>query len=199
MAPIRTAIIGLSSSSKTSWASAAHLPYLLSPRGKEKYEIVALCSSSIDAARRAIAHYNLPNETRAYGDPQVLANDPDIDLVVNCTRVDVHHPTIFPSVKAGKKVFVEWPLAQDLAHVKDIVDAARSIGNQSMIGLQGRVAPTVLKIRQILEEGSIGKVLSTEVRAAGGSNDREVLPSGLKYFTDRSIGGNIYTIGFGHR
>lgn len=199
MAPIRTAIIGLSSSSKTSWASAAHLPYLLSPRGKEKYEIVALCSSSIDAARRAIAHYNLPNETRAYGDPQVLANDPDIDLVVNCTRVDVHHPTILPSVKAGKKVFVEWPLAQDLAHVKDIVDAARSIGNQSMIGLQGRVAPTVLKIRQILEEGSIGKVLSTEVRAAGGSNDREVLPSGLKYFTDRSIGGNIYTIGFGHR
>ncbi|KAH6609085.1 oxidoreductase family [Trichoderma cornu-damae] len=198
MAPIRTAIIGLSRSSASSWASAAHLPYLLSARGREKYQIVALCNSSVEAAKRAIEAFELPPETKAYGDPQAVADDKDIDLVVVSTRVDVHYSTALPSVKAGKKVFVEWPLAHDVAHAKDLVDAARASGSQTLVGHQGREAPPVVKLRQLLERGSVGKVLSSEIRAYGGTIDREALTPGLKYFTDRSVGGNVVTIGVGH-
>ncbi|PNY29654.1 NAD(P)-binding protein [Tolypocladium capitatum] len=198
MAPIRTAIVGLSASAITSWASSAHLPYLLSARGRAKYTIVALCNSSVDAAKRAIATYKLAPETRAYGDPQALADDEDIDLVVCCTRVDVHHQTILPSVKAGKSVFVEWPLAQDVAHAQELVAAADASGSRSLVGLQGRVSPAVAQLRQLLHQRRIGKVLSSEVKAFGGSLDRQLLSSGLKYFTDLDVGGNIVTIGFGH-
>ncbi|KAL7944935.1 hypothetical protein V8C42DRAFT_324127 [Trichoderma barbatum] len=198
MAPIRTAIIGLSSTAVTSWASAAHLPYLLSARGREKYQIVALCNSSVEAAKRAIEAFKLPPETKAYGDPQAVADDQDIDLVVVSTRVDVHYETALASVKAGKDVFVEWPLAQDAAHAKKLVDAARVGGGRTLVGNQGREAPPIVKVRQLLEQGSIGKILSSELRAFGGSVDREALTSGLKYFTDRAIGGNIVTIGVGH-
>ena len=78
MAPIRVGIIGLSSKATTSWASRAHLPYLLASNGK--YEIKALCNSSVDAAEAAINSYKLPSSTKAYGDPQALANDPDVRL-----------------------------------------------------------------------------------------------------------------------
>lgn len=199
MAPIRLAIIGLSSSAATSWASGAHLPYLLSARGRAKYEILALCNSSVEAAQRAIKSYNLPPSTRAYGDPQSVADDADIDLVVCCTRVDVHHPTILPSVKAGKDVFVEWPLAHDISHVRELVAAADASGSRTIVGLQGRVSPVVLKLRELLEQDRIGKILSSEVKSAGGSVDREFLPPALEYFTERAIGGNFVTIGFGHR
>ncbi|KAH7324260.1 hypothetical protein B0I35DRAFT_348900 [Stachybotrys elegans] len=195
---IRVGIIGLSSSAKTSWASGAHLPYLLSPRGQSKYRIVALCNSSVEAAKRAVETYNLPPETRTYGDPKSLAEDPDVDLVVNCTRVDVHYSTILPSVKAGKNVFVEWPLAHNAQHASDLVQEAKKSGSATMVGLQGRLAPVYVKIKQILEQGRVGKILSAEIRASGGTNDREKLPPGLAYFGDRSIGGNVYTIGFGH-
>ncbi|CAM1508617.1 Fc.00g054650.m01.CDS01 [Cosmosporella sp. VM-42] len=198
MSPIRTAIIGLSASAKTSWASNAHLPYLLSPRGRSKYEIIALCNTSIDAARRSIQHYNLPAETRAYEDPESLARDPDIELVVCCTRVDVHHPTILPSVKAGKAVYVEWPLAQDYEHVEQLVASAKESGSRTVVGVQGRLAPPVVKLRDLIQQGRIGKVLSSEVRAAGGSMDRDLLSSGIKYFTQSAVGGNVFTIGFGH-
>lgn len=199
MAPIRTALIGLSSSAATSWASSAHLPYLLSARGRERYTITALCNSSVDAARRSIAAYGLPPETtKAYGDPRSLAEDPDIDLVVCCTRVDVHHPTSLPSVAAGKDVYVEWPLAQDAARAGELADAARRGGGRTFVGLQGRVAPPLVKIREVLEGGAIGKVLSSDFRAAGGTVDRELLSPGLAYFADRSVGGNVYTIGFAH-
>ncbi|KFA62404.1 hypothetical protein S40285_06424 [Stachybotrys chlorohalonatus IBT 40285] len=198
MAPIRLAIVGLSSSAITSWASGAHLPYLQSARGRAKYQIVALLNSSVDAARQAVAAYNLPAETRTYGDPQSLADDPDVDLIVNCTRVDNHFATILPSVRAGRSVFVEWPLAQDGARVAQLVEEARRSGSRTVVGLQGRLVPVYGKIREVLEQGRIGKVLSSEVLAAGGTNDRERLPEGLKYFADRSVGGNPVTIGFGH-
>lgn len=198
MAPIRTAIIGLSSSAKTSWASNAHLPYLLSPRGRSKYQIVALQNSSVEAAQKAIAHYNLPPETKAYGSPEDLASDKDVELVVVATRVDVHHSSALPSVKAGKAVYSEWPLAQDAAHARELAALAKENGLKTVVGLQGRLAPPIVKIRELLKEGRIGKVLSSELHAAGGTNDREILPASLQYFTQRAIGGNIYTIGLGH-
>lgn len=202
MAPIRVALIGLSTSAKTSWASSAHLPYLLSPLGRSKYQITALLNSSVEAAQSAITTYNLPDpeRIRTYGDPSALAADPDVDLVVCNTRVDKHFETIYPSVLAGKAVYSEWPLASNVADAKKLVDAAKENGgvDKTIVGLQGRLAPIALKIRELLESGRIGKVLSSEVRASGGVNDRERLPEGLKYFYDRKVGGNIYTIGFAH-
>ncbi|KAF6809711.1 oxidoreductase family protein [Colletotrichum sojae] len=198
MAPIRVGIVGLSSSATTAWASSAHLPYLLSPRGLSKFQITALLNSSADAAKRAIAAYELPEGTKAYGSPSDLAADPDVDLVVVSTRVDTHYDAVLPSVEAGKDVYVEWPLAQDVAHAARLADAAKKAGGRTAVGIQGRTVPVHEKIRQLLREGKIGKVLSSEVKAAGGSIDRDVLPTGLKYFADKAVGGNIVTIGFGH-
>ncbi|EWG54531.1 hypothetical protein FVEG_12732 [Fusarium verticillioides 7600] len=198
MAPIRTAIIGLSSSAKTSWASNTHLQYLNSPLGRSKYQIVALQNSSLQAAKNAIAHYNLRPETKAYGTPEDLAADKDVELVVVATRVDVHHSSALPSVKAGKDLYVEWPLAQDVTHARELVDAAKEKGVKTIVGLQGRYAPPIKKLREIVKEGRIGKIVSAELYASGGTNDREILPSSLEYFAQREVGGNIFTIGLGH-
>ena len=122
--PINVALIGLSASATTSWASNAHLPYLISPNGKQKYNLIALLNSSVETAKQAIAHYNLPPETRAYGNPHDLAADPDVQLVVCSTRVDKHASTVRPSIEAGKEVFVEWPLAENPGVVKDLTDLA---------------------------------------------------------------------------
>jgi predicted dehydrogenase len=68
MAVIRVGIIGLSNAGTgASWAASAHLPYL---RKSPHYRIVALLNSSVNSASSAIKHYNLPAETKAYGDPQ---------------------------------------------------------------------------------------------------------------------------------
>ncbi|KAI1660854.1 NAD(P)-binding protein [Daldinia decipiens] len=198
MPPIRTAIIGLSSSSFGNWARHAHLPYLLSPEGQKKFQIVALCNSSVDAAKNAIDTFKLPPETRAYGDPDSLAADPDVQLVVCATRVDKHYETILPSVRQGKDTYVEWPLAQNASLASHLAALARQKGGKTVVGLQGWHAPAVMKIRELIGSGRIGKVLSSEVRAAGGSVDRLSLPTGLEYFTDRKVGGNPFTIGFGH-
>jgi predicted dehydrogenase len=199
-APVRAAIIGLSSTAITSWASAAHLPGLLSRSGRSKITIKALLNSSVDAAKAAIETYELPTDTKAYGSPEALAADSDIDLVICNTRVDKHFDTIIPSVRAGKDVYVEWPIAAKKEHIDELIETAKKSGSRVAVGLQGRWTPPVAKLREVVNggNGKLGKVLSAEVRAYGGTNDREILPTGLKYFAQKEIGGNPIVIGFGH-
>ena len=198
--PLRTALIGLSSSAATSWASVAHLPALLSETGRSKFTIKALLNSSTDAAKSAIETYRLPADTKAYGSPEDLAVDADIDLVICNTRVDKHYETIIPSIRAGKDVFVEWPIAAKKEHIDEIVETARKSGSRVAVGLQRRWNPIVLQVQELIngKEARLGKLLSADARQYGATNDREILPTGLKYFTQREIGGNVIVIGIGH-
>lgn len=221
MGPIRVAIVGLSANAITGWASRAHLPYLLSAAGKARFEIIALCNSSVASAKRAIAVFRLPIQTRAYGTPEDLAADRDVQLVINCTRVDLHHETTLPSIRAGKDVFVEWPLAENVAKAAELTSAAREAGGKTVVGLQvslmfkkvrvkangntltqvkkkGWFIPTTLKLKEIIEFGRIGKVTSSELRGGGWTSDRASISSLTKYFLERKVGGNLVTIAFGH-
>jgi predicted dehydrogenase len=101
---------------------------------------VALQNSSAARAAEAIKAYGLDTSTKAYGTPEgkfppngfwslltwaEVANDPDIDLVVSCIRVDRHAGSLLPSIQAGKDVFTEWPMEADLAKAKALAEAAK--------------------------------------------------------------------------
>jgi predicted dehydrogenase len=199
MAPIRVALVGLSASAKTSWAASAHLPYLVSARGKSHYEIVALLNSSVEAAEAAKKAFNLPSSIKAYGDPDALAADPDVDFVSVNTRVDVHAAVARPSLLAGKALFIEWPLASSLEEAQALLaDVPASVLRKSIIGLQGRVMPLTLHLQSLLAANTIGKVLHSTVTAYANFTPRDALPASLAYFADRSVGGNMATISYGH-
>ena len=214
-AKIRVALIGLNAPppgtpSGTNWAAGGHLPYLLS---SEKYQLVALQNSSVARAAEAIKIHGLDSNIKAYGTPEgklprnflryvltraEVANDPDIDLVVSCIRVDRHAGSLLPSIKAGKDVFTEWPMEADLSKAKALADAVKQQHGsvRHVVGLQGRYNPLAIKIRDMIASGAIGKVESSTVvaHAFGGAS----LPSPVDYFADKSVGGNPFTIVFAH-
>jgi len=198
MAPIRIALIGLSASAKTGWAAAGHLPYLRSARGKDRYKIVALLNSSVSAAEHAIKHFELDQDVKAYGSPTDLAADADVDLAVCTTRVDVHLDAIMPCVEAGKSVFVEWPLAENASRAQALKDAAVKSGSTTLVGLQGRVMPVIVKLKELVRSGVIGKVVSSDVTASTPGGGGWEMSEGLAYFLDKKVGGNPVTIGLGH-
>ena len=159
---------------------------------------MALLNTSAAAAKKAIEHYQLGAETRAYGSPAALAADKDVDLVVCATRVDTHYDAISPSIAAGKDVYTEWPLAENAAKARELAELAQKSGSKTVVGLQGRVTPLTLKVRELLEQGRIGKVLSSELRITVGLMPQLGWPKGFDYFYDRKVGGNAYTIAFAH-
>ncbi|KAG9753633.1 NAD(P)-binding protein, partial [Aureobasidium melanogenum] len=199
MSPIRVGLIGLSTGSKsTSWASTAHLPYLLSEQGKAHYEIKALCNSSIESAKKSIEHYKLPGDVKAYDSSADLANDKDIDLVVCIVGVEGHYKLLKPVVEAGKNVYTELPLASNMDQIRELVTLAEKKGVKTMFGSQGQSAPVVKVLQKIIAEGKIGKVLSTQLSGCTGIGGGAAIPEGFKYIIQRKAGGNHATIFFLH-
>ncbi|KAL0469317.1 hypothetical protein QR685DRAFT_283387 [Neurospora intermedia] len=206
MVLIRVALIGLSSSSP-SWLSLAHLSYLLSARGQQKFQIVALQNSSLSAAEAAIKKYNFdPTVVTAYGTPEDLAKDEDVELVVSGTRVDVHYGNLKGVLEgwkatgktSGKGLYSEWPLASNLQQVEELIALAKETGIKTVVGTQGLASPVVKKIGEVLKSGRAGKVLSSEMRLSGVTAEREAMQEKTEYFTKRETGGNMWSIGGGH-
>ncbi|CAI6335270.1 unnamed protein product [Periconia digitata] len=192
MAPIKIGIIGLSSGQ--SWAVWAHLPYL---KNTTKYEIVALCNSSVASAEAAIKAHELSSTIKAYGSYEDLASDPNVELVVCSIRVDKHYEALLPSIKAGKDIFCEWPLAKDAAQADEMLKLAKEKGVKTLVGLQSNQSPTVKKIRELLDSGRIGTLLSTSFHGTSPFFTPTMMES-IAYQNDDTSGGNLLTIYGGH-
>lgn len=172
----------------------AHIPYL---RTSPSYTIVALCNSSIAAGESAIKTHSLPPSTKTYDSAEKLAEDPDVDMVLCSVNVVDHFKLIKPALERGKIAFVEWPLGRDLAEVESMVEMGKKGGAQTIVGLQGRQSLFVGKIRELVQTGRVGKVLSSGVMAEVGSVGKQV-PLKYRYFVDKEVGGNMASIFFGH-
>lgn len=190
--PVRLAFFGLSADPKA-WANTTHLPAF---KNNPHYCIVALVNSCIDSARAAINAHGLDAGTKAYDNPQNVADDPDVDLVVVSVNVASHYNLVKPSILAGKDVFVEWPLGANTKEAEDLAELAKSHGVKNMVGLQERVDPCFSKITEIVDSGKIGKVLNTTINVCGMVLGPGRVYQRIQYFLDDESGGSLLTIPF---
>lgn len=173
----------------------AHFPYLSqSPH----YAITALCNSSIECAQEAIKLHNLPPSTKAYAAPEDLAADPNVDLVVVSVKVSQHFRLVKPALLAGKDAFVEWPLGANLAEAEELLALAKEKGVRCVVGLEEAVGPGARGIKKIVEEGRIGRVLSSSVWGVGMYLGEAPVSARQAYPADVTFGGNLVTINTMH-
>jgi len=191
---IRVGFQGLSAS--THWANIAHFPYL---KDSQKYTITALQNSSKQAAEASVTANSLPSTTAAYGSSEELAKDPNVDVVVTSVNVAKHYELAKPIIEAGKDIIVEWPLGANIKQAEELAELAKKKGVKNGVVLQGRFSPVILKVKEVVESGKLGKLLSTSVVGSSGwLNDDASLSEGLKYTLDIDVGGNLVTIFFIH-
>lgn len=194
MAPIKVGILGLSTK-PSAWAALAHFPYL---RSSSHYQVVAVCNSSLASSEAAIKHYGLPESTRAYDSHEKLAQDPEVELYVVSTRADTHYDIALPAIKAGKSVYVEWPLGANVAQAREMAELAKANGCKTIVGLQGQVAPSVLTVKSIIDSGRLGNIHSVNFYGTTNVWQDNAASERYHYFLDRKVGGNLLTIYGGH-
>lgn len=199
MAPIRIGIIGLAGNNIAFgpgfWAVQAHLPHLLA---SPDYEIVAVCNSSIESARKSIEFHKLPSTTAAYGNAEDLAKDPNVDLVVVSVKVQKHFQLTKPAIENGKHVFVEWPLGASIQESEELTRLAKEAGVKTIVGVQARASRVLLAVKKLLAENKIGRVIGTHVLANACLLPVDVWWEGVEYYQDMKSGGNEFYIFFGH-
>jgi predicted dehydrogenase len=184
---IRVGMIGVTPD--RGFASIAHMPAL---QALPDFEVVAVCTTRQETADAAAKHYGVP---LAFADAARLAQHPDVDLVTVCVKVPDHFTPVMAAIDAGKHVYSEWPLGRNTAEARQMCDAAESKGVRHVVGLQGRVSPSINYVRDLIAEGYIGKPLAGTlfVNAAnwGATLDRA-------YQADFANGANLMTITGGH-
>ena len=115
----------------------------------------ALCDAqeSVEASYRS--QYAGVKFHRDFG--QVLS-DPAITAVALATPAVNHYEMAKMALEAGKDVMVEKPLAIDVKHGEELVRLAADKGRILMVGHILRYHPAILKLQQLIHEGTLGKI-----------------------------------------
>lgn len=185
---IRLGFVGANVNS--TWASQSHFPALMA---SPDVELTAVCTTRPESAEEARQAFGAK---LAFHDFRTMVASPDIDAVVVVVRVPSHYEATKAAIEAGKHVFTEWPLGRNTAEAEELAALARDKGVQTAVGLQSRVSPALMYVKELIEAGYVGEMLSCHVTTmrGGGYN----LPSSRTWQRDVTLGANTLTIANGH-
>ena len=185
---LRLGIIGASPT--VGWAHRAHLP---ATQSAVDWELTGACTTRMETAEESARQYGAKI---AFDDYHKMLAHPDIDAAAVVLRVPTHYQITKDVINAGKHVFTEWPLGQTTDEARELAALAQEKGIRAIVGLQSRAAPVVLHMKELVEAGYIGDVLSASLRQIGGG----VLTrdSGRTWQRDVELGANTLTISAGH-
>ena len=100
----------------------------------------------------------------ATGDYRQLLGIAEIEAIyISATPETTHYPMARDCLAAGKHVFLEKPIALDLAEADELIATARERKLKFTIGYSQRFNPKFAYVRQSIRDGSIGRPVSALV------------------------------------
>ena len=185
---IQLGLIG--ASVKGTWSARSHLPAL---QASSDIELTAVCTTKADSAEAARQAWGA---RLAFDDYRKMIASPEIDAVAVVVRVPSHYAPTKAALEAGKHVYCEWPLGRTTAEAVELAALANANGLVTAVGLQARVNPALMHMKEQIESGFVGEVMAAHV-----SLMREGVltrPSHRTWQRDAALGANTLTIANGH-
>jgi len=122
------------------------------------YELGALstlCDAQSSVEQKCRQEYA---DVKFYSEFSAVLSDPLIAAVVLATPAATHYQMAKAALEAGKDVFVEKPLAIDVEQGEELVDLAAAKSRILMVGHILRYHPAILKLRELIQEGTLGRI-----------------------------------------
>src|SRR5919202_750815 len=190
-AKIRVGIVGATvTPGGSGWGANAHVPAL---RALPDFELKAVCTAHEETATASAAAFGAE---LAFHDFEAMIAHPDIDLVAVVVRVPGHYALVKSALEAGKAVFSEWPLGASLAEAEEMAHLARARSLATAVGLQARSDPAFMYARELVQQGTIGDIVSASMSIVSQAVTRR--GNGRIWQGDRRNGANTLTIAGGH-
>ena len=123
-------------------------------------EIVAVVSRRLDQAREVANQYGAPMASTEL--EEVLAS-PEVDAVILATPTQLHAQQAIATMRAGKHVQVEIPLADNWSDARAVATTQRDTGLVCMVGHTRRFNPSHQWIHRRVEAGEL-HVLQMDVQ-----------------------------------
>ena len=163
--PVNVAVVGLG------FMGVTHLrAYLDNPMAR----VVAVCDAVRVPVKGVLAgvtgnikksdDIRLGPEVKVFCKLEELLSDPEVHLVDICTPTPLHPEQVIASLRAGKHVLCEKPLARNSASAREILEVASESPGFLMPAMCMRFWPGWGWLKQVVAERTYGKVLAAGFR-----------------------------------
>lgn len=127
----------------------------------EDSNLVAVMRRNGSLAKDYAERHGVP---KYYEDADMLINDPDVNAVYVATPPDTHAEYSIKAMKASKPVYVEKPMAVNHKQCLEMVEVSKQMNVPLFVAYYRRTLPGYLKVKELIEDGIIGKVVSVSIQ-----------------------------------
>jgi predicted dehydrogenase len=141
----------------------------------EGCRVVVIVDPAADALARASRRHPLAKLT---ADWREAIADPRVDAVAIATPAATHYEIASTALRAGRHVLIEKPMADNLAHARELVDLADRADLRLMVGHTLVYSSAARKIRALVAGKDLGKIYyydSTRINLGVARQDVSVL------------------------
>jgi 1,5-anhydro-D-fructose reductase (1,5-anhydro-D-mannitol-forming) len=155
-------------------------------------QLVAVMRRNAEKAKDFAERHSV---SRYYSNAEELINDPTVNAIYIATPPSTHAFYTIESLKAGKPVYVEKPMALTFKECQTMISASEKYNLPVFVAYYRRFFPYFLKIKELIDDGKLGTLLTvnltTTIAARKEDDDKEnphwhIIPkiSGGGYFFD---------------
>lgn len=125
-----------------------------------------------------------------------IIHHPDIDAVYIATPPETHAEYAIKALRAGKAVYVEKPMARSYAECCEMIRVAKEVNKPLFVAHYRRALPYFIKVKQLVETGSIGAVLAVNIRFFRGpaKSDLDISTQSWRVNPEVSGGGYLFDL-----
>lgn len=124
---------------------------------KDKVEVVAAVAHNVEKSRAFCEEYGIPNIFETF---EEACENVEFDAVDICLPNNLHCEYTLKAAEAKKHILLEKPMANTVRECEIMNEAAGKNGVKLMIGQSRRFFDSVMKSKDIIEKGEIGKLVS---------------------------------------
>jgi len=129
-------------------------------------------------------------------DPEDIFSDKSIDIVSICTPNNLHKDMVLRALESGKHVYCDKPLTANSKESEEILAALDTYKDQTtQLALQMRFYPAIMRAKQLIDEGRIGRVFHFNCSYLHSSGIDPMKPLGWKQKKEAGGGGVLLDLG----
>ena len=150
-----------------------------------------ICTSRVESAQKAKAVFGFENATT---DSRDIFLDPSIDVVDISTPNVCHKDALLAALQAGKHIYCEKPVVISRKEIEEVELALKKAKHAvRMTVFNYRFVPAVMRAKQLVEEGKLGRLLTFRSAYLHNSSTNPFKPIGWKQNSD--FGGVLFDLG----
>jgi predicted dehydrogenase len=155
-------------------------------------EVTAVADPNLEAANRIAENFGVAKVTNDY---HAILSDNNIDTVDICVPHNMHYQLVIDALNAGKNVILEKPISMNLKEADEMIATADKVGKRLLVALNQRFLPIHRKVKEMLEDGSIGKPFLANIWILGNVVADLNNPLNWRGKWDESGGGALFDSG----